>query len=81
MRKTGRCSHRRRIQENARGCPEGLERFYTHKDLGFIIESGTLEDIADDRIIGIIRKNFKAFSPMYLYLLDIVEEYNSEVKE
>ena len=63
------------------GCPEGLERFYTHKDLGFIIESGNLEDIADDRIIGIIRKNFKAFSSMYLYLLDIVEEYNSEVKE
>ena len=63
------------------GCPAGLENYYIHRDLGYIIESSNLDDIADEKIIGIIRENFKAFSPMYSYLLEIVEEYSTEVKE
>lgn len=62
------------------GCPKGLEDFYLHKELGFIIHSTSFDDLKDDTIIEIIRKNFKAFSPMYKFLLNISDEYYSEAE-
>ncbi len=62
-------------------CPEGMEKYYSRKDFGFIIHSDRLSDLEDEGIIDIILKNFKAFSPLYKFMLEIADEYFSEVKE
>ena len=56
------------------GCPKGMEPYYGRKDFGFIYYSPDLDDLKDDKIIDIIRKNFKAFSPMYSFLLSVADE-------
>ena len=60
------------------GCPEGLEEYYNAKDVGFITFPGQLEDLEDEKIIEIIRGTFKAYSPMYKFLLSISDEYFSK---
>ncbi len=62
-------------------CPAGLENYYNRKDFGFIIHCDKLSDLADDTIIEIIRKNFKAFSPMYKFMLGISDEFFSKEDE
>ncbi len=57
------------------GCPDGLEDFYCRKTCGFISFSGKLEELSDDRIIDSMRNTFKAFSPMYKFLLSVSDEY------
>lgn len=59
-------------------CPAGLEAYYSRKDFGFIIYSDKLSDLADEGILDIIRKNFKAFSPMYKFMLNVSDEFFSK---
>ena len=61
-------------------CPEGLEEYYNSKSVGFISFSGQLEDLENEKIIGIIREKFKAYSPMYEFLLSVSDEYFSKEK-
>ncbi len=60
------------------GCPEGLEEFYNLKDVGFIRYSGELEHLESEKIIDIIRETYKAYAPMYKFLLSISDEYFSK---
>ena len=60
------------------GCPAGLENYYSHKEFGFIKESGNVEDLADEGIFDIIRRTYKAYSPMFSFLLEISDEYYSK---
>lgn len=62
-------------------CPEGLEKYYNRKSIGYILYSNSLSDLKDDTIIEIIRKNYKAFSPMYSFMLDVSDEYFSKEEE
>ena len=56
------------------GCPAGMEPYYARKDFGFIIYSDKLDDLADETILDVIRKNYMAFSPMYSFLLSVADE-------
>ncbi len=60
------------------GCPEGLEEYYNLKDVGFMVWFGELEDLESDKIIEIIRGIYKAYIPMYKFLLDVSDEYFSK---
>ena len=59
-------------------CPMGLEEYYNSKDICFITGSGNLEDLESDKIIGILRKVYKEFAPMYKFLLEISDDYFSK---
>lgn len=59
-------------------CPEGLEEFYNLKDVGFMVSFGGFEELADSRIIDITKGIFKAYTPMYKFLLSISDEYFSK---
>ena len=56
-------------------CPKGLEEFYGCKEMYFIKFSGALDDLGDDRIIKIMRDTYKAYTPMYKFLLSVSDEY------
>lgn len=58
-------------------CPGGLEEFYGCKEMYFIKFSDRLDDLGDERIIQIMRDTYKAYSPMYKFLLSISDEYYS----
>lgn len=60
------------------GCPEGLVKYYNLKDVGFIKFSDNLDDLADETIIGILRDTYKAYTPMYKFLLSVSDEYFSK---
>ncbi len=76
--KAGSTFFSRKYKRPFAGCPEGLEEYYNAKDVGFITFPGQLEDLEDDKIIEIIRGTFKAFSPMYKFLLSVSDEYFSK---
>lgn len=59
-------------------CPEGLEAFYNLKDVGFIKYSDRLDHLSDETIIDILRDTYKAFAPMYKFLLNVSDEYFSK---
>ncbi len=59
-------------------CPMGLEDYYNCKDFYYISVSQELDNLADDTIVEIMRKTYKAYSPMYKFLLDISDEYFSK---
>lgn len=59
-------------------CPEGLEEYYNLKDIGFMVCFGELEDLESDKIIDITKGIYKAFTPMYKFLLDVSDEYFSK---
>lgn len=40
--------------------------------------SGQLEDLEDETIIKIMRDTYKAYSPMYKFLLKVSDEYFSK---
>ena len=73
--KVGSVFFNRKYKRLFAGCPEGLEEYYNAKDVGFITFSAQLEDLQDDKIIEIIRGTYKAFSPMYEFLLSVSDEY------
>lgn len=58
-------------------CPAGLEEFYGCKEMYFIKFSDRLDDLGDERIIQIMRDTYKAYSPMYKFLLSVSDEYYS----
>ena len=62
------------------GCPEGLEAYYNLKDVGFIKFSDSLDDLKDETIIEIMRETYKAYTPMYQFLLSVSDEYFSKEK-
>ena len=75
---TGSVFMKRQYKRPFPGCPEGLEEYYNAKDVGFIAFSADLEDLESEKIIEIIRGTFKAYSPMYKFLLDVSDEYFSK---
>ncbi len=58
-------------------CPAGLEPYYGRKEFGFIKYSDSLDDLKDERIIDIVRKTYKDYAPMFAFLFDIAEEFNT----
>ena len=60
------------------GCPEGLEGYYNLKDVGFIVYFNELDDLESDKIIEIMRGIYKAYTPMYKFLLSVSVEYFSK---
>lgn len=76
--KTGSMMFKRSYKRPFPGCPEGLEAFYNLKDVGFIKYSDNLEHLADDTIIGILRETYKAYTPMYKFLLSVSDDYFSK---
>lgn len=75
---TGSYFMKRQYKRPFADCPEGLEEYYNAKDVGFISFSAQLEDLEDEKIIEIIRGTFKAYSPMYKFLLSVSDEYFSK---
>ncbi|MCQ2481479.1 MAG: DUF2461 domain-containing protein [Clostridia bacterium] len=63
------------------GCPEGLEDYYNRKSFGYITAWSDIGDLADEKIIEIIRGYYKAFAPMYKFMLSVSDEYFSEAEE
>lgn len=63
------------------GCPAGLENYYAHKDFGYIKENDRVDDLADERIIEIIKNTYKVFSPMFKFMLELSDEYYSDNDE
>ncbi len=59
-------------------CPEGLEEFYNVKDFYFISFGPDLSDLENENIIDIMRGTYKAYTPMYKFLLSISDEYFSK---
>ncbi|MBQ4626887.1 MAG: DUF2461 domain-containing protein [Clostridia bacterium] len=78
--KSGSVFFKRQYKRPFADCPEGLEEYYNAKDVGFISFSEQLEDLENEKIIEIIRKKFKAYSPMYEFLLSVSDEYFSKEK-
>lgn len=76
--KSGSVFFNRKYKRPFPGCPEGLEEYYNAKDVGFISFSGNLDDLKDEKIIEIIRGYFKAYTPMYKFLLSVSDEYFSK---
>lgn len=62
-------------------CPAGFEKYYNRKDFGFIRYSGNLSDLTDSTILEIIRTDFKAFSPLYTFMLSVSDEFFSKEDE
>ena len=60
------------------GCPKGLETYYSAKSFGFIKYSDDLNDLKDETIIGIIRKTYKNYAPMFSFLLEVADEYSAK---
>lgn len=56
-------------------CPKGLEDYYNCKDFYLIKFSGDMSDLADETIINKIRETYKAYAPMYKFLLSISDEF------
>lgn len=79
--KTGAALFGKEYKRAMPDCPKGLEKYYNRKDFGYILFSNTLSDLKDDTILDIIRKNFKAFSPMYSFMLDVSDEFFSKEDE
>ncbi len=59
-------------------CPEGLEEFYNAKNFFFIAYEQNLEDLEDNKIVEIMRGTYKAYTPMYKFLLSVSDEYFSK---
>ncbi|MBQ2847413.1 MAG: DUF2461 domain-containing protein [Clostridia bacterium] len=76
--KSGSVFFKRQYKRPFPGCPDGLEEYYNAKDVGFISFSGDLDDLKDEKIIEIIRSTFKAYSPIYKFLLSVSDEYFSK---
>ncbi len=76
--KTGSYFFKRQYKRPFPGCPDGLEEYYNAKDVGFISFSGDLEDLESEKIIEIIRDIYKAYTPMYKFLLSVSDEYFSK---
>ncbi len=76
--KTGSVMFKNSYKRPFAGCPEGLEEYYNLKDVGFIIGFNGFDELADDRIIEIMRGIYKAYTPMYKFLLSVSDEYFSK---
>lgn len=59
-------------------CPLGLEEYYNCKEFYFISFSGNIKDLEDDTIVEILRKAYKAYAPMYRFLLKVSDSYYSK---
>ncbi len=76
--KVGAMLSSRKYKRPFPGCPEGLEEFYNVKDFYFISFDPNLEDLESDKIIEIMRGTYKAYTPMYKFLLSVSDEYFSK---
>ncbi len=76
--KVGALFSSRKYKRPFPGCPEGLEEFYNVKDFYFIAFDQNLEDLENDKIIEIMRGTYKAYTPMYKFLLSVSDEYFSK---
>ena len=76
--KTGAYIYGREYKRMPEGCPDGLENYYAHKEFGYIKESGNIDNLSTPLILDEIRKTYKAYSPMFKFLLEISDEYYSK---
>ena len=58
-------------------CPKGLEPYYGRKEFGFIRYSDNVDDLAGKGIIDIVKKTYKDYAPMFKYLFEVAEEFNT----
>ena len=58
-------------------CPPGFEPYYGRREFGFIKYSDNVDDLADDKIIDIIKSVYKDYSAMFRFLFEIADEFNT----
>ena len=73
--KSGAVLSGNRYKKTPADCPEGLGRYYDLKDFCFINYSPNLDDIKDEKIIDIIKKQYKIYAPLYTFLLGVADKY------
>ena len=62
------------------GCPMAvLEPYYNSKSLAFMFYFPNLNELSDSDFIEKIRPVYKAFKPMYTFLLDVAFKYSAEL--
>ena len=71
---TGALLHGSSYKRMPAGCPEGMEDYYGMKSFGYIVYSDELDDLADEKIIEILKGYYSAFSPLYKFLLSVADE-------
>lgn len=76
--KTGAELIGKEVKKKYEGCPKGLEKYYNRRDFGYIVYKTELSDLEDEGIIDIAKSYYKAFSPMYIFMLGVADEYFSE---
>ncbi len=56
-------------------CPEDLIQFYNAKQMFFACNYSDITELEDSDFIEKIRKNYKAFYPLYSFLIEVTEKY------
>ena len=75
--KSGAMMYGQQYKKLPAGCPDGLEKYYISKSVGFIKYFPDLDDLKDEKIINIILKEYKLYAPLYTFLLSVADEYFS----
>lgn len=65
-------------REKEGDCPEDLKKYYNAKDCFFVKQSTDFSLISNGRIIEELKEGFKALSPLYKFLLRVVERAMQE---
>lgn len=60
------------------GCPEGLERYYSIKNMYFMKTNHDFARLANPNVIDEIWSFYQAASPMYSFLLSIADKFASD---
>lgn len=56
-------------------CPEDLIQFYNAKEMYFTCNYSDITDLENSDFIEKIRKNYKAFYPLYSFFIEVTEKY------
>lgn len=56
-------------------CPEDLLQFYNAKSFGFLCNYFDITELENDGFIDKLRYNFKAFYPMYEFMIEVTDKY------
>lgn len=56
-------------------CPQDLVQFYNAKQVHFKCDYFDIRDLENSDFIDTLRKNYKAFYPLYSFLLEVTEKY------
>lgn len=64
-------------KEKKADIPEELRKYYNTKEFFLIKYSNKVENLEDERIIKELKKAYRAFSPLYSFLLSVSDEYTA----